>query len=58
MEARSSDGCPYRATFVLLFGLCIPAWVIGAMFDIQLFPGFKLFPASLAMPMVAFGPGN
>jgi hypothetical protein len=39
--------------FVLLFGLCLPAWVIGAIFDIQLFPGFKLFQAGLAMPMIA-----
>lgn len=38
---------------LLLFGLCIPVWVIGAMADVQLFPGFKLFQAGLAMPMVA-----
>jgi hypothetical protein len=29
-----------------------PPWVIGAIFDIELFPGFKLFQAGLAMPMV------
>ena len=38
---------------VLLFGLCIPIWVFGASFDVELFPGFKLFQAGLAMPMVA-----
>jgi len=39
--------------FLLLFGLCIPVWVVGSRFDIQLFPGFKLFQAGLAMPMIA-----
>lgn len=39
--------------FLLLFGLCIPFWVIGASLDVQLFPGFKLFQAGLAMPMIA-----
>jgi len=39
--------------FLLLFGLCLPVWVIGAIFDIELFPGFKLFQAGLAMPMIA-----
>ena len=38
---------------LLLFGLCIPFWVIGSMVEIELFPGFKLFQAGLAMPMVA-----
>ena len=38
---------------LLLFGLCIPIWVIGARYDLELFPGFKLFQAGLAMPMVA-----
>lgn len=38
---------------LLLFGLCIPVWVIGAIYDIELFPGFKLFQAGLAMPMIA-----
>src|SRR5581483_1644191 len=39
--------------FLVLFGLCLPVWVLGAMFDIQLFKGFKLFQAGLAMPMIA-----
>jgi membrane protease YdiL (CAAX protease family) len=38
---------------LLLFGLSIPLWVIGAMYDVQLFPGFKLFQLPLAMPAVA-----
>ncbi|HLO29857.1 MAG TPA: CPBP family glutamic-type intramembrane protease [Anaerolineales bacterium] len=38
---------------LLLFGLSIPLWVIGAIYDVQLFPGFKLFQLPLAMPAVA-----
>jgi CAAX protease family protein len=42
------------ARFVLvLFGLCVPVWVIGAAVDLEIFPGFKLFQAGLAMPMIA-----
>jgi len=39
--------------FLLLFGLCIPFWVIGSFVDFELFPGFKLFQMGLGMPMVA-----
>ena len=39
--------------FVILFGLCLPVWIIGAAYDVQLFPGFKLFQAGLAMPAIA-----
>jgi membrane protease YdiL (CAAX protease family) len=38
---------------LLLFGLSIPLWVIGSIYDVQLFPGFKLFQLPLAMPVVA-----
>jgi hypothetical protein len=38
---------------LLLFGLSIPPLVIGAIYDVQLFPGFKLFQLPLAMPAVA-----
>jgi len=38
---------------MLLFGLSIPPLVIGAIYDVQLFPGFKLFQLPLAMPAVA-----
>src|SRR5512146_3042712 len=38
---------------LLLFGLSIPLWVIGAIYDVQLFPGFKLYQLPLAMPSVA-----
>jgi uncharacterized protein len=42
------------ARFVLLlFGLSLPMWIVGAVYDVQLFPGFKLFQLPLAMPTVA-----
>lgn len=53
MKARTSDGRSLPGFFLLLFGLCIPFWVIGAFIDIEIFPGFRLFQAGLAMPMVA-----
>ncbi|MFN8058520.1 MAG: CPBP family glutamic-type intramembrane protease [Vicinamibacterales bacterium] len=39
--------------FLLLFALCLLVWGVGAIVDLQLFPGLKLFQAGLAMPMVA-----
>ena len=53
LGSKASDGRSLSRFFLLLFGLCIPVWVIGAVVDIQLFPGFKLFQAGLAMPMIA-----
>lgn len=38
---------------LLLLLLSIPFWVIGSIFDIQLFPGFNLYQLPLAMPSVA-----
>lgn len=38
---------------LLLFGLSLPLWLIGAIYDVQLFPGFRLFQLPLAMPAVA-----
>jgi membrane protease YdiL (CAAX protease family) len=38
---------------LLLLGLSVPLWVVGAIFDVELFPGFKLFQLSLGMPAVA-----
>ena len=49
----ASDGRSLSRYILLLFGLCIPIWAIGATLDVELFPGFKLFQAGLAMPMVA-----
>lgn len=55
MQARSSDVSNESLSryFMLIFALCLPVWMAGAWFDVQLFPGFKLFQAGLAMPMVA-----
>lgn len=53
MEPDASDDRALSRYFLLLFGLGLPVWVVGATFDIQLFPGFKLFQAGLAMPMIA-----
>lgn len=42
------------ANFILLlFGLSIPCWILGSIYDVQIFPGFKLFQLPLAMPMVS-----
>ena len=38
---------------LLLFTLSVPFWVFGAIYDVQIFPGFKLYQLSLAMPMAA-----
>ena len=53
MELQTSEPRPITRYFVLLFGLCIPVWVIGALADIEIFPGLKLFQMGLAMPMFA-----
>lgn len=39
--------------FLLLFGLSIPLWVFGAVFRVQIFPGFYLFQLSLGLPALA-----
>lgn len=53
MRTTASEGRSVLRFVLLLFGLCIPLWVLGALYDIELFPGFKLFQAGLAMPMFA-----
>jgi len=52
MDAKASDYRSLSRYFLLLFGLCVPFWVIGTELDVELFPGFKLFQAALA-PMIA-----
>lgn len=42
-----------RNFLLLLFILSVPCWVFGAMYDVELFPGFKLFQLPLGMPMIA-----
>lgn len=38
---------------LLLFGLSVPCWILGAIYDVQIFRGFKLFQLPLGLPMVA-----
>lgn len=53
MNANNSKNISIRNFVLLLFGLSIPFLVIGSIYDVQLFPGFKLFQMPLAMPVVA-----
>jgi membrane protease YdiL (CAAX protease family) len=53
MGARAFRGRSHPNFILLLFSLSIPVWIIGAAYDVQLFPGFKLFQLPLAMPAVA-----
>jgi len=53
MNANNSNNISIRNFVLLLFGLSIPFLVIGAIYDVQLFPGFKLFQMPLAMPAMA-----
>ena len=53
MEANGLRKRSLQNFLLLLFGLSIPLWVLGAIYDVQIFPGFKLFQLPLAMPMVA-----
>jgi len=53
MEATMPNKRSLLNFFLLLFGLSIPFWILGAIYDVQIFPGFKLFQLPLAMPMVA-----
>ena len=53
MNATISKNRSLLNFVLLMFGLSIPLWVIGSIYDVQLFPGFKLFQLPLAMPAVA-----
>jgi hypothetical protein len=53
MRGKPAEDRSLARYFLLLFGLCIPVWTLGAIFDVELFPGLKLFQAGLAMPMIA-----
>jgi len=52
-EGEAPGGRSAARYLLLLFGLCVPIWVVGSVVDVELFPGFELFQAGLAMPMVA-----
>jgi len=53
MPVAASSERSFGRYLLVLFGLCVPIWIIGSLVDIELFPGFRLFQAGLAMPMVA-----
>jgi len=53
IDSTASTGRSLSRFVLVLFGLCVPVWVIGATVDVEIFPGFKLFQAGLAMPMIA-----
>ena len=53
MNSNNSKNISIRNFVLLLFALSIPFLVIGVIYDVQLFPGFKLFQMPLAMPAVA-----
>jgi len=53
MNTNNSKNVSIRNFVLLLFGLSIPLWVIGSIYDVQLFPGFNLFQLPLTMPGVA-----
>ena len=50
---KSSGKRSLNNFLLLLFGLCIPCWILGSIYDVEIFPGFKLFQFPLALPMIA-----
>ena len=53
MNTNRSENRSVRTFVLLLFGLSIPLWALGVIYDVQIFPGLNLFQLPLAMPMVA-----
>jgi membrane protease YdiL (CAAX protease family) len=53
MNANNSKNISIRNFVLLLFGLSLPFLVIGAIYDVQVFPGAKLFQMPLATPAIA-----
>lgn len=53
MGATASAGRSVSNFILLLFGLSIPIWILGAAYDVQVFPGLQLFQLPLALPAVA-----
>ena len=52
MNANISKNRSLLDFVLVLFALSIPLWVIGAIYDVQLFPGFRLYQLPLGMPAV------
>lgn len=53
MNENPSKSRSLPSFVLLLFGVSLPIWVLGAFYPVQIFPGFKLYQLPLAMPMVA-----
>jgi len=52
MNTNNSKNRSLLNFFLLLFVLSIPFWILGAVYDVQIFPGFNLYQLPLVMPMV------
>lgn len=53
VEATIEPRGSVRAFVLLLFALSVPLWVVGAISQVELFPGFMLYQLPLGMPAVA-----
>ena len=53
MNTNNLENRSLRTFVLLLLGLSIPFWALGAIYDVQIVPGLNLFQLPLAMPMVA-----
>lgn len=52
MNMKASGKRSIANFLLMLFGLSVPCWILGAIYDVQVFPGFKLFQLPLGLPMV------
>jgi membrane protease YdiL (CAAX protease family) len=50
---RATGKRSFANFLLLLFALSAPCWIHGSIYDVQIFPGLKLFQLPLGMPMVA-----
>ena len=52
MNTSVSKPRSIRNFLLLLFVLSVPCWVLGAIYDVEIFPGFNLYQLPLAMSAV------
>ena len=52
MNTNISKPRSIRNFLLLLFILSVPCWVLGAIYDVQIFPGFNLYQLPLALSAV------
>lgn len=53
MQSAHPRGTSIREFLLVLVGLSLPLWAVGAIWRVQIFSGFYLFQLPLAMPSVA-----